>query len=71
MACRLPSGRIRQYSLCGRPDNRAEYRIAVLPTTFVVDSAGRIRKVLVGPQSEHSLSTALASVASSPSGQHS
>jgi ferredoxin-NADP reductase len=26
----LPSGRIRQYSLCGRPDNRAEYRIAVL-----------------------------------------
>ena len=30
----LPSGRIRQYSLCGDPANRAEYRIAVrrIPT---------------------------------------
>jgi ferredoxin-NADP reductase len=26
----LPSGRIRQYSLCGSPQNRGEYRIAVL-----------------------------------------
>ncbi|MGV0793780.1 PDR/VanB family oxidoreductase [Mycolicibacterium sp. XJ1819] len=25
----LPSGRLRQYSLCGDPDNRADYRIAV------------------------------------------
>jgi ferredoxin-NADP reductase len=25
----LPSGRVRQYSLCGDPDRRAEYRIAV------------------------------------------
>ncbi|WP_433413527.1 cytochrome P450/oxidoreductase [Microtetraspora malaysiensis] len=27
---RLPSGRIRQYSLCGDPDDRATYRVAVL-----------------------------------------
>ncbi|MCC5579173.1 MULTISPECIES: cytochrome P450/oxidoreductase [Microtetraspora] len=27
---RLPSGRIRQYSLCGDPEDRASYRVAVL-----------------------------------------
>jgi ferredoxin-NADP reductase len=27
---RLPSGRIRQYSLCGSPQDRGKYRIAVL-----------------------------------------
>ncbi|WP_432974119.1 cytochrome P450/oxidoreductase [Dactylosporangium sp. CA-233914] len=27
---RLPSGRVRQYSLCGNPDERSRYRIAVL-----------------------------------------
>ena len=32
----LPSGKIRQYSLCGDPTNRAEYRIAVKK-----DAAGR------------------------------
>ena len=26
----LPSGLLRQYSLCGRPDNRREYQVAVL-----------------------------------------
>ncbi len=36
------------------------YRLAVLPTTFVLDRAGRIHAVLRGPQSERSLSTALA-----------
>jgi thiol-disulfide isomerase/thioredoxin len=41
------------------------YRITGLPTTYVLDSAGRIRAVLRGPQGEHSLSSALAGVASS------
>jgi thiol-disulfide isomerase/thioredoxin len=41
------------------------YRITGLPTTFVLDSAGRIRAALRGPQSQRSLSKALASVASS------
>jgi thiol-disulfide isomerase/thioredoxin len=42
-----------------------EYHIRVLPTTFVLDSAGRIRAELVGPQTERSWSNALAG-ASSP-----
>jgi thiol-disulfide isomerase/thioredoxin len=41
------------------------YRIAVLPTTFVVDSHGRIRAALRGPQSAGSLRTALSSLESS------
>jgi thiol-disulfide isomerase/thioredoxin len=36
-----------------------EYRIANLPTTFVLDGSGRIRAVLHGPQSERSLEAAL------------
>jgi thiol-disulfide isomerase/thioredoxin len=47
------------------------YRIPGVPTTFVLDSAGRIRAVLRGPQSERSLRSALEGVASSPSGDHS
>jgi thiol-disulfide isomerase/thioredoxin len=39
-----------------------EYRLTGLPTTFVVDSHGRIRTILRGPQSEHSLQAALARV---------
>jgi thiol-disulfide isomerase/thioredoxin len=35
------------------------YRITNLPTTFVLDSDGRIRAVLRGPQSERSLRSAL------------
>jgi cytochrome c biogenesis protein CcmG/thiol:disulfide interchange protein DsbE len=35
------------------------YRLTGLPSTFVVDSAGRIRAVLRGPQSEQSLDRAL------------
>jgi thiol-disulfide isomerase/thioredoxin len=38
------------------------YHLPNLPTTFVVDTHGRIRAVLRGPQSQHSLRTALASV---------
>ncbi len=38
------------------------YRLAVLPTTFVLDAGGRIRAVLRGPQNERSLQTALAGV---------
>lgn len=38
------------------------YRLPGLPTTFVVDGHGRIRTVLRGPQSERSLSAALAVV---------
>jgi thiol-disulfide isomerase/thioredoxin len=38
------------------------YRLTVLPTTFVLDAHGRIRALLRGPQSEHSLQTALAGV---------
>ena len=38
------------------------YHIPDLPTTFVIDTHGRIRKVLRGAQSEHSLQEALAVV---------
>ncbi|HEY2141572.1 MAG TPA: TlpA disulfide reductase family protein [Solirubrobacteraceae bacterium] len=41
------------------------YRVTGLPTTFVVDSFGRIRATLRGPQDERSLGQALASVSSS------
>ncbi len=37
-----------------------DYRIAVLPTTFVIDSAGRIRAVLRGPQNVRALARAMA-----------
>ncbi|MDQ6810684.1 MAG: TlpA family protein disulfide reductase [Actinomycetota bacterium] len=39
-----------------------EYGLSGLPTTFVLDTAGRIRSALRGPQGEPSLSRALASV---------
>ncbi|HEY4452203.1 MAG TPA: TlpA disulfide reductase family protein [Solirubrobacteraceae bacterium] len=39
-----------------------EYRMADLPTTFVIDARGRIRSTLRGPQDEGSLRTALAAV---------
>jgi len=38
------------------------YGLTVLPTTFVVNSHGRIRSVLHGPQSEATLERALAEV---------
>ncbi len=38
------------------------YRLINLPTTFVIDTHGRIRQVLQGPQSAGSLRTALAAV---------
>ena len=38
------------------------YRLAGLPTTFVLDSRGRIRTVLRGPQDVGSLGRALAAV---------
>jgi thiol-disulfide isomerase/thioredoxin len=41
------------------------YRLTGLPTTFVINTDGRISKVLRGPQSEHSLQVALAQVESS------
>ena len=41
------------------------YRLTGLPTTFVIDGAGRIRQTLHGPQSERSLRRALAGVESS------
>jgi thiol-disulfide isomerase/thioredoxin len=41
----------------------SEYRIATLPTSFVLDSSGRIRAELRGPQDERSLARALARVA--------
>jgi len=40
-----------------------EYRLRVLPTTFVLDGRGRIRTVLPGPQGEASLERALKAVA--------
>jgi thiol-disulfide isomerase/thioredoxin len=39
-----------------------DYRLTDLPSTFAIDAAGRIRAVLRGPQSEASLTRALASV---------
>lgn len=41
-----------------------EYRITGLPTTFVLDSSGRIRTVLRGPQTASSLAHALAGASS-------
>jgi cytochrome c biogenesis protein CcmG, thiol:disulfide interchange protein DsbE len=41
------------------------YRLAVLPTTFLLDGKGRIRAVLRGPQSVSSLEGALRQVKSS------
>jgi thiol-disulfide isomerase/thioredoxin len=41
---------------------RNEYRVTVLPTTVVIDSGGRIRAALRGPQTVATLSHALASV---------
>jgi thiol-disulfide isomerase/thioredoxin len=41
------------------------YRIAVLPTTFVIDTHGRIRAALRGPQNVGSLRAALSRVESS------
>jgi len=38
------------------------YRLTGLPSTFVLDSHGRIRQVLHGPQSENTLQAALAGV---------
>jgi len=39
-----------------------DYGITGLPTTFLLDSSGRIRRVLRGPQDERSLARALASL---------
>jgi cytochrome c biogenesis protein CcmG, thiol:disulfide interchange protein DsbE len=39
-----------------------DYRLTVLPTTFVLDAAGRIRLVLRGPQDVGTLTRAMASV---------
>lgn len=36
-----------------------DYGIAVLPTTFAIDSSGRIRATLRGPQTEASLTSAM------------
>jgi cytochrome c biogenesis protein CcmG/thiol:disulfide interchange protein DsbE len=38
------------------------YHLRNVPTTFVIDAHSRIRATLIGPQSVHSLETALASV---------
>jgi thiol-disulfide isomerase/thioredoxin len=38
------------------------YRLTGLPTTFVINANGRIRRVLRGPQNEHSLQAALAAM---------
>jgi thiol-disulfide isomerase/thioredoxin len=40
----------------------SEFRVATLPTSFVLDSAGHIRAELRGPQEESELSRALARV---------
>jgi thiol-disulfide isomerase/thioredoxin len=39
-----------------------EYEISTLPTTFVLDSGGRIRRTLHGPQTEATLSQAMRAV---------
>ncbi|HEX3910053.1 MAG TPA: TlpA disulfide reductase family protein [Solirubrobacteraceae bacterium] len=39
-----------------------DYRLTGLPTTFVIDSSGRIRSVLRGPQTTATLARAMASV---------
>lgn len=39
-----------------------DYHLTGLPTTFVLDGTGRIRRVLRGPQDERSLARALSSV---------
>jgi cytochrome c biogenesis protein CcmG/thiol:disulfide interchange protein DsbE len=39
----------------------SDYRLSGLPTTFILDSHGRIADVLLGPQSESSLREALES----------
>ncbi|HTB71231.1 MAG TPA: TlpA disulfide reductase family protein [Solirubrobacteraceae bacterium] len=39
-----------------------DYRLTVLPTTFVLDAAGRIHAVLRGPQTQGTLAQAMASV---------
>ena len=39
-----------------------EYEIATLPTTFVLDASGHIRRTLHGPQTEATLSQALHAV---------
>ena len=41
-----------------------DYRLTGLPTTFVLDSSGRIRSVLRGPQDAGTLAHAMASVPS-------
>jgi cytochrome c biogenesis protein CcmG, thiol:disulfide interchange protein DsbE len=38
------------------------YGVTGLPTTFVIDGAGRIQKTLRGPQTQQALSAALATV---------
>jgi hypothetical protein len=45
------------------PDGAAgsDFRLSGLPTTFIIDSGGRIADVLLGPQSESSLREALGS----------
>jgi hypothetical protein len=43
-------------------DAGSEYRVATLPTSYVLDSAGHIRAELRGPQEASSLSRALAQV---------
>jgi thiol-disulfide isomerase/thioredoxin len=42
----------------GRVGN--DYQLTGLPTSFIIDADGRIRAVLRGPQTEHSLERALA-----------
>jgi hypothetical protein len=41
---------------------RLPYLVMGLPTTFVLDSAGRVRAMLRGPQTQPTLAAALAAV---------